>query len=120
MRRAGADINGKAQSVLDAVQKIRESIAQYREDYGCEILTCDQCGVTHDDMLKLLKSEAKATYTRQYAEVRDTLTGDDAINKLDGYWKTATDMLGDEDITPEGIERVTTWALNNLKEYTGE
>ena len=112
--------NGKAQSVLDAVQKIRESIAQYREDYGCEILTCDQCGVTHDDMLKLLKSEAKATYTRQYAEVRDTLTGDDAINKLDGYWKTATDMLGDEDITPEGIERVKTWALNNLKEYTGE
>lgn len=112
--------NGKAQSVLDAVQKIRESIAQYREDYGCEILTCDQCGVTHDDMLKLLKSEAKATYTRRYAEVRDTLTGDDDINKLDGYWKTATDMLGDEDITPEGIERVTTWALNNLKEYTGE
>ena len=63
-----------AQSVIDAVNKIREDVAKYEDTYGCAILTCDICGVTADEVLALAKAEAKANYSLAYATRYNELT----------------------------------------------
>ena len=82
-----------AQSVIDATAAIRTMIEQYKSKYGCD-LPCEKgCDVTSEEALKLAKHEAKADYTKQYADVYATLTDDEDKGILLAAWDSANSSM---------------------------
>lgn len=82
-----------AQSVIDATAAIRTMIEQYKSKYGCDLPCTEGCDVTPEEALKLVKYEAKADYTKQYADVYATLTEEADRDILRAAWDSANSSM---------------------------
>lgn len=68
----GSITGENATTVGETVAGIYAMIEAYKTNYGCDITTCEHCGITADEVLKLAKVEAKADYTQAYTDFTTT------------------------------------------------
>ena len=80
-----------ATTVGETVADIYTMIEDYKTNYGCDITTCDSCGISEDEVLKLAKVEAKADYTQAYTDFTTTYATELAANP--GIASSAAGML---------------------------
>ncbi|MBQ3482849.1 MAG: hypothetical protein IJA78_01595 [Clostridia bacterium] len=105
-----------AQSVIDAAASIRALIAEYTTEYGCEILTCDLCGVTEAEELALAKAEAKGAYSKAFAEHYTTLTDEGVKAELMTAYERYNYQL-DRAVTVQAANTVKNQAISALVDY---
>lgn len=108
-----------AQSVIDATAAIRTMIGQYKSKYGCDLPCTEGCDMTHEEALKLAKYEAKADYTKQYADVYATLTDEADKEILQAAWDSANSSMNSV-TSVKGVQNVLTSAESVLQSFIEE
>lgn len=82
-----------ATTVGETVASIYAMIEAYKTNYGCDITTCDSCGITEPEVLKLAKVEAKADYTQAYTDFTTTYATELALEENKDVATAAAGMM---------------------------
>ena len=85
--------SGNATEVGEKVASIYAMIEAYKTNYGCDITTCDSCGITADEVLKLAKVKAKADYMKAYTDFTTKYAAELALEENKDVATAAAGMM---------------------------
>lgn len=110
------------QAVVDAVAAIRVLIAAYKENYGCDVMICEKCGmdyVEHYMALERADATAKANLLKAAFEAKFTVGADTFFNadELNFIYNLFAGNIANDTKVEDVIDELTTFE-NKLVDWT--